>query len=255
MTPMDTTSLHARVNKDNASVGLTRVKLSNAQDITLRGIALSYPDAIANIVVYPGNGMTVTKANAFLYRFSKLPANVLMMDYQGMGASEKAEKINVNALRNDALQVYEYAHEVFQNDLPVIVHGVSMGSILAAFVASERELDGVVLDGAIDSVSALVDNLVPSWSKIFTRVVVAPELASINNSDYVLEYNGPLLILAGEKDTLTPVPDAQSLYQQSPSENKTLLIIPDATHAKTMKYDKTIAGYREFIGSLSGFEH
>lgn len=251
VTPMDTTSLHARVNRDDASMGLTRIKLTNGQGIILRGIALSYPDAIANIVVYPGNGMTVTKANAFLHRFSKLPANVLMMDYQGMGASEKAKKIKVSALREDALQIYDYAHEVFQNDLPVVVHGVSMGSILAAFVASEKAMDGVVLDGAIDSVPTLVDNLMPVWSKIFTRVVVAPELANIDSSDYVREFHGPLLILAGENDTLTPISDAQSLYQQSPSDNKTLLIIPEATHAKTMNYDKTIAGYREFIGAVA----
>ncbi len=251
VTPMDITGLHNLVNEDDTKMGITRVKLTNAQGITLRGVALAYPDAIANIVIYPGNGMTVSNANTFLHRFSKLPANILMLDYQGMGASEKAEKIKLKALQQDALQVYDYATEVFQNDHPILVHGVSMGSILAAFVASERDVEGVVLDGAIDNVPELVDNLMPAWSKVFTRIVVAPELANIDNSDYVSEYYGPLLILAGEKDKTTPLTDAETLYQQSPSPQKTLLLIPEATHAKTMKYGEAITGYQQFIRSIT----
>ncbi|MEW9797913.1 alpha/beta hydrolase [Alteromonas sp. CYL-A6] len=250
-TPVDTTSLHASANQDETLLGITRVKLVNSHGLLLRGIALSYPDAIANIVIYPGNGMTISKANKFLHRFSKLPANVLIVDYQGMGASEKASRITIDALKEDALLVFDHAKEVFHNDNPVLLHGVSMGSLIAPYVASQRKVDGLVLDGAIDSVPDLVNNLVPVWSKLFTRISVSPELNTIDNSECIAAYRGPLLILAGEEDDMTPVAASERLLAESPSEFKQLVRVPEATHAMAMKYDITIAAYQAFISALT----
>jgi hypothetical protein len=95
-----------------------------------------------------------------------------------------------------------------------------------------------------------VDNLVPSWSKIFSTITVSPELAQINNSQIISLIDTPLLILAGENDTTTPLLFAQQLYAASPSDNKVLAIIPGTEHAQPMAKDPAISAYQLFITSL-----
>ncbi|GGW84103.1 alpha/beta hydrolase [Alteromonas halophila] len=249
-TPMDTTGLHAAAEKDEVTIGITSVELTNAQGLVLKGLAVTYPDPIANIVFFGGNGMTISKSNAYLHRLGMLPANILWIDYQGMGASERAEKVTLDNFKKDALQVFDYASDVFPTNLPTLVHGLSMGSLLAPYVATKRDVDGMVLEGAINGVPELVDNMVPFWSKPFTKIDLSPEMARVDNSVFIEQYTGPLLMIVGEKDKTTPLSFTQRLFQVSPSDKKFLFIVPKATHASTMKNNETIEQYREFLKLL-----
>lgn len=249
-TPLDTTGLHSAATKDALSVGITTVEMTNAQGLTLTGVAVTYPEPVANIVFFGGNGMAISKANGYLHKLGKLPANILWIDYQGMGASERAEKMVIDNLKKDALQVFDYASEVFPRELPTLVHGLSMGSLIATYVATEREVDGLVLEGAINGVPELVDNLIPLWSRLFTRVNLHPELAGIDNGVLLEQYHGPLFMLVGEKDRTTPVQFTEQLYRLSPSENKAMYVVPEADHGTTMKQPETLQRYREFVTSL-----
>ncbi len=75
--------------------------------------------------------------------------------------------------------------------------GISMGSILATYVAGERNIDGLVLDSSISTVPELVDNLVSSWSKIFSTVTVSDELNDIANVKLIKKHHKALLLLIG----------------------------------------------------------
>ncbi|MBA6232961.1 MULTISPECIES: hypothetical protein [unclassified Colwellia] len=46
----------------------------------------------------------------------------------------------------------------------------------------------------------LVDTLMPSWSKLFYSVNLSPELAEINNGDFIKKDRKPLLFLIGDND-------------------------------------------------------
>lgn len=248
--PLDISGLHAAANRDEIAVGITTVEMTNAQGLSLTGVAVHYPQPVANIVFFGGNGMTISKANGYLHRLGQLPANILWVDYQGMGASDKADRIEIESLKRDALQVFDYARDVFPQSLPTVVHGLSMGSLIATYVATERETDALVLEGAINGVPELVDNMVPVWSKLFTRVNLHPELAKIDNGILLEQYTGPLFFIVGEKDRTTPVTFTEQLYRLSKSDNKTLYIVPDADHGTTMKKEGSIRRYREFIATL-----
>lgn len=248
--PIDTTGLHAAADKDEITIGITSVELTNAQGLALKGLAVTYPDPVANIVFYGGNGMSISKANSYIHRLGMLPANILWIDYQGMGASERAEKVTLENFKKDALQVYDYASDVFPTNLPTLVHGLSMGSLLAPYVANKRKVDGMVLEGAINGVPELVNNMVPAWSKPFTRIDLSPEMARVDNSVFIEQYKGPLLMIVGEKDETTPVYFSQRLYEVSPSDKKFLFVVPGANHRSTIKSDQTISKYRDFIKLL-----
>ncbi len=253
MLPLDTTQLHQRVNEDEAEVSITTVELTNAQGLTLKGVAVSYPDPVVNIVFFAGNGMSISNSSGLMHRFGQIPANILWVDYQGVGASQKAASMRMANLKADALQVYDYGRSVFPSHLPTVVHGISMGSIVASYVASVRDVDGLVLDGPINRVTDVAQNMIPAWTKYFTYLEVSADLALVDNADYIRNYQGPLMILTGRNDELTPVKFGRELYDISPSMNKEIIIVPGAEHAETMEHRRVIPKYLEFISSFDQF--
>ena len=42
--PLNTTKLHAAIQQDKTSAGITRIEITNAQGLVLRGVAASYPN-------------------------------------------------------------------------------------------------------------------------------------------------------------------------------------------------------------------
>jgi len=123
--------------------------------------------------------MKISSSSKILNKFSLLPANVIWFDYRGTGVSEKNSELNVSDLQSDALSVFDFANKNLPSNIPTAIHGLSMGSLLASYIANERIIDALILDGAISSVPELIDNAVPSWSNVFYTVKVSSELAKI----------------------------------------------------------------------------
>nr|WP_252728280.1 alpha/beta hydrolase [Alteromonas sp. C1M14] len=194
--------------------------------------------------------MSITKNSPLLHEFGQLPANVLWVDYQGTGASEKASRVRMYQLKRDALMVFDYANQVFKNNLPTVVHGISMGSILASYVAVKRDIDGLVLDSAINRVNDVVQNMVPDWTRLFTVLKVSPELAIIENEDFVRQFDKPLLLVVGDKDRTTPITFSRQLYEASPSHDKWIYVVPGGKHNKSMSYPDVKGQYRLFIRAV-----
>jgi alpha/beta superfamily hydrolase len=247
---LNITKIQTELNKANISAVVSAVSLTAEDGITLRGVKLINKDALVNIVFFSANGMKVSMSSKILNKFSLLPANVIWFDYRGMGVSDKKENLSLNSLRTDALKIFDFSKDEFPTNLPITIHGLSMGSLVASYVAVNKKIDALILDGAISTVPELVDNLMPTWSKPFYSVNLSPELAEINNVDFIEEYNKPLLFLIGEDDSTTPVINSKELYNISSSQIKVLAIIPNTEHGETMRKDKAIKAYQDFINKL-----
>jgi alpha-beta hydrolase superfamily lysophospholipase len=247
---LNLTKIQTDLTEANISAVVSAVSLTTDDDITLRGIKLINKNALVNIVFFSANGMKISSSSKILNKFSLLPANVIWFDYRGMGLSDKKEHLSLNSLRTDALKIFDFSKDEFPTVLPTTIHGLSMGSLVASYVATNKEIDALILDGAISTVPALVNNLMPTWSKPFYSVNLSAELAEINNSDFIKEYNKPLLFLIGEDDSTTPVENSKELYNISSSQVKVLAIIPNTEHGETMRKDKAIKAYQDFINQL-----
>ena len=53
--PLDVTKLHAAIQNDKTAAGITRVEVKNKEGLVLRGVAVSYPNPIVNIVFFADN--------------------------------------------------------------------------------------------------------------------------------------------------------------------------------------------------------
>ena len=121
---------------------------------------MSYPDPIVNIVFFADNRMPVSENNSVIHRLGKLPANILWLDYQGVGASDKAKDLSINAIKQDALTQFDYVQSAFDASIPTVVHGRGYSSYFASYVAANRKIDALVLDGAFNNISDLIANMV-----------------------------------------------------------------------------------------------
>ena len=247
---LDLKQIQTKIKQDTALIDLSDVSLITQDGLLLKGVKLLHKDALINIIFFGGNGMKISQSSGILNQFALLPANVIWFDYRGTGVSEKKIGLNVTDLQSDALSVFDFARKSLPSTIPTAIHGISMGSLLASYTANERVIDALILDGAISSVPELVDNLVPSWTKLFSTISVSPELAKIDNIELIKNYNEPLLFLIGQNDSTTPVKFSQELYDASGSLVKTLTIIPNTEHGETMKKDEAIKAYVLFINKL-----
>jgi len=167
----------------------------------------------------------------------------LWMDYRGIGASDGIPSIE--SLKQDALTINKFAK---QYDKEVVLHGVSMGSLIAANIAAnDNSIHGLVLEAAIFDVESLVKGMAPSWK----TVEVAPELKGLGNEKYIANYQGPLLFIVGAEDTITPSISTQRLYDISPSNKKNLLVIDGASHVNSMTFEQTFIEYLAFLKSIN----
>ncbi|GAA0812529.1 hypothetical protein GCM10009111_06620 [Colwellia asteriadis] len=249
---LDLAAISAKITNDADLTTVSTVSLVTDAGETLKGVQLLHEKARVNIVLFGGSGMKISQSAAILNNFASIPANVMWFDYRGVGVSERKGELNLEDILQDSLQVFDLAKRSLPTNIPMVVHGISMGSIVGSALANERTLDGLVLDGAISSVPELVENTVPAWSKIFSTVTVSPELAQLNNIDFIKQYKNPLLFLAGTEDTITPIAFSQALFDISGSEVKTLATISESKHGMSMKSAAAIKAYTVFIDQITG---
>jgi esterase/lipase len=125
----------------------------------------------------------------------------------------------------------------------IVVHGFSIGSFVAASVASERRASGVILQGSGTNVREWASLTIPWYYKPFVRVKISEQVDAIDNVKTVSQVSAPLLILIGGKDREAPAKMSRDLLAASPSVKKTLVVIPKGKHVGL----ENQPGFREAI--------
>lgn len=220
----------------------------------LYAVHLQQPSARVTILYFGGRKYRIgASAEKTIARFAPLGQDLFIADYRGYGQSEGVP--TEGAMAADVLAVYDYAAA-----LPgvgrdrLIVHGHSMGSLAAGYVAAHRPVRGVVLESSVTTADEWVKAMVPAVAKPFIRVKIDDDLkgkGNLENMSLILE---PLLILVGAKDKTTPPRLSEALYAASPlsPEVKSLVIVPGADHGSVMAHKDGIAAYKRFLDEVEG---
>ena len=212
----------------------------SAQHLFFKGIADAMQYGL--LLTKPGNTITVLYFGGGNFQtglgglevakeFESLGVNVFIVDYPGYG--ESSGKPSVASIKDDALRAYDFLH--LQPDIAgtaIVVHGFSMGTEVAPFVAANRPVSGLVLESPLTNIRQLVHNLIPWYERMFVRVQLAKPLQDINSETDLKKYSGPLLILVGAQDTTAPPGQARELFRiaATPLDLKTLEVVPGRGH-------------------------
>lgn len=218
--------------------------VDTGEGAVLRGLELARAGAPATILYFGGNRFHVADgAPVLLPILGACGANVMMFDYRGYGRSTGAP--DVATMEADALRLYDLARARG----PVIVHGQSLGSFVAAYVARNRPAAGLVLEATATNPRELTAAVMPWYLAPFLRIELSAPLRAIDNVVAVAGYRGSALVMLGGRDRVTPTALGRKVYAALPEGRKRLLVLPGADHNGVITDPGAGAAYCDFIAA------
>ena len=233
---------------------LEEVSVEAEDGTTIEGWFLHRDDAEATVLFYGGQGFYLVLAEERLREtLEHLPVNVVAFDYRGYGQTDGSPSVEV--LKSDAMRVYDWLidqRRIAPQNL--VIHGHSMGTFMAAHVASKRQPSGVVLESAATHVKGWRKAVLPWLLRAFVRFDVDPALKGEDNVARVEEISEPLLLLVGSEDGITPPSLTDTLYKSSSSDPKWRRIVDGAGHNDLVRHDATFEAWKTLLDHLPATE-
>lgn len=246
--PRDTNKL-ALLKKSAPDYQMRDVEFVQADGSISRGVYLNKPGAQATVLYFLGSGIRLDADGAyFLKPFADLNLNVIAFDYRSFGRSDATtSKHGLKEIESDTAALYDYARGMVQGRL--IVHGHSFGSFVAAHLAGQRQLDGLVLEGTGTDAKTYAQNLTPWFAKPFVSYNVVGDVAEVDNRRSLQDIQFPILIIAGKRDTTTPEPTARVLFDSLKQTQKRFVSV-DSGHMDAMVFPETKAAYSALLKDI-----
>jgi fermentation-respiration switch protein FrsA (DUF1100 family) len=243
--PIKAAPLNTAAWKLPAGVTASEVTFPASDGTPLHAVRVTREDAKAEVLYFGGNAfVTDTGGEEIAINAATLPVNMLMVDYRGYGRS--GGKPEIDLLETDSLTAVDYLRS--QSKLPIIVHGLSLGSFVAAHAAVTRETAGLVLESTATNVKEWASYNAPA----FVKVKVADRLSREDNMQRVGDYRGSLLLVVGDKDKVTPAAMSRKLLDAAGvSPWKRMVVAAGKTHGDAMTADVALAAYRELIAYVA----
>ena len=197
----------------------------------LRGVSFRPAGATRAVLYFGGNMFHLDQHGAeLLPLLASCGSGVAVFDHRGYGRS--SGQPNIARMAADAVRLYDHVSAQYPGG--VIVHGQSLGSILAAYVAQQRPAArGIVLESTTSNVQDWVDANVPWYVNLVGNIKVEPGLNVVDNVAAMHGYTGASLVLMGSADKVTPPALARKVFDAIPSGRKQWYLAPGAGHNDT----------------------
>jgi alpha-beta hydrolase superfamily lysophospholipase len=205
----------------NFPIPFKEVNLAVTDEKTINIIRFTVPDSICKGIVlyFHGNRRNIERYAPFASNFTKNNYEVWMMDYPGYGKSTGER--NEQVLYDDALLVYRMARASYSKD-SIIIYGRSLGTGIAAQLASVRDCKRLILEAPYYSLDALFSHYAPVYpahlmckyhlpTYSFLQKVDAPVTLFHGNDDELIPYNNSrrLMKIAKPGSELVTIDGAQ----------------------------------------------
>jgi len=188
------------------------------------------------VIYFGGNAEDVVYFNIEAEKLNV--RQVFVFNHPGYGKSEgqPSEK----SLYQSALDAYDFLIEQKKiNPQKVVVIGRSMGSSVAAYLAANRDVSGVVLITPFDSIS----HIAAARFKYFPVKVILNH--SFHTAEHIRKIDKPTLILAAEQDEMIAEAHLKNLIEASSSNSK-IVKFPELGH-------NTIQTHADYYNELNRF--
>ena len=220
-------------------VPFTAVTLPTSDGERLRAWLLKGTDSRALVVYFHGNGGNLSIWAPILSDLARHGFDVLAFDYRGYGLS--TGRPTESGVYRDADAVLEHLSTAntgsrpfdFAQGRPIVYWGRSLGTAVAAYAASRRRPDGIILEAGFPDARAVVrTSPVLALLSIFStyRFPTAERLAGVST---------PALVLHGDADQVIPFALGRALFDRL-SGDKTFVAIPGGDHNDAKPADERL---------------
>jgi uncharacterized protein len=213
------------IQETPAAAGLpfSDVQIKTEDGETLHGWWLEHPSPAAQVIFWHGNGGNLSLWLDVIAGLRGRGFSVLAVDYRGYGASTGSP--SERGMYRDVDAATAYFNQHLRNvRVPVIYWGRSIGTPAAAHGAAQVAPDGLVLESPLPDVrTVLAGNPVLRFLSFFSSY-------RFPTSRLLERYDGPLLVVHGDADSIIPFSAGRRVFDKAPSTRKTFAVIPGADH-------------------------
>lgn len=195
-----------------------------------------YPSdsTLSTILHFHGNGEIVPDYDAIAPAFHAAGASLVCADYRGYGNSTGTS--SVSSLIEDAPAILSHVIAFLKergNTGPLVVMGRSLGSAPAIELASTHGSDiaGLIVESGFAQTPPLL-----ALFGISLESLGLGDISAMDNEDKMADVRMPVLVLHAEWDVLLPPWNGERIHERAASEEKSLVVIPNADHNTIMAF-------------------
>lgn len=200
-------------------------------------VQFTVPDSISKGIVlyFHGNRANISRYAKYATDFTSKGYEVWMIDYPGYGKS--TGKRTEQVLYDDALTFYKMALSKVSAE-HIIIYGKSLGTGIAAQLASIRDCKKLILETPYYSMDALAKHY------FFMYPVMPMSKYSLPTFEHFKYIKAPISIFHGTKDAVIPFKQAKWLAQKKPGTE--LIVIERGKHNNLSEFPL----YKQRLDSL-----
>jgi len=167
---------------------------------------LTHPHPRAIIVYFHGNGGNLSVWAPILAGIFHQGFSIVAFDYRGYGLS--TGRPSERGLYRDADAILDYmSHRVDRRER-LVYWGRSLGTAVAAYAATVRRPDGVILEAGFPDARSLVRSSPPlALAAVFSTY-------RFPTADWMRQAQAPALVLHGDHDRIVPFELGRALFER-----------------------------------------
>lgn len=197
----------------------------DGQEINALHFQLENPKGV--ILYFHGNKGNLNRWGTIVPYLLDYNYEVFVIDYRGYGKS--TGKLNEAAMYKDALEVYDYLKQQY-NEENIVVYGRSLGATFASKVGAERAPKHIVLEAPFYTMKHAA-------KKFFALSPTFLMKYTFNNEILVKKFKSPVTIFHGDEDATTSFEESKELFKKVGSTKKEFVPIDKGTHHNLVDFD------------------
>lgn len=154
------------------------------------------------VLYFHGNRGNINRYAKYAKNFTRKDYEVWMADYPGYGKT--TGELTEENLYKQAMEVYKLANSKFNKD-SIVIYGKSLGSGIAAWLASKKNCKRLILETPYYSMSDLLSHYAPIYP---TSAMAHFKLPTFK---YLQEVKAPVSIFHGNDDNVVPYSSGHKL--------------------------------------------
>ena len=191
-----------------------------------------HPEAALTLLVCHGNSGNMGYYVEWLADLHRMKVNIMIFDYRGYGKS--AGFPTEKGLYRDARAAYEWIRAAQYGNAdrpPVVAYGLSLGAAVAAQLALDRALAGVILQNPFTSIRDMAT--FRHGEHGFGRLVPR----RYDTLSKIGDIRTPLLVAAGRYDEVGPLEMGRALFERAGSPSKQFIELSGGHYSSGWRSD------------------
>ncbi|TSE06889.1 alpha/beta hydrolase [Aquimarina algiphila] len=189
------------------------------------------------ILYFHGNKGSLKRWGNIASFFVKKKYDVVVMDYREYGKS--TGKISEQVLYKDAQLFYDYVKNIYPEN-QIVVYGRSLGTGIAAKVASENNPNHLVLETPYYNIKDVAEHWFPYFPVSFILKYNLP------SDVFVKKVSCDITIYHGTEDKVVPYQSGERLFKSISISNKRMITIKGGEHNNLIEFNT----YRSTIDEI-----